>query len=182
MEKKVAVIRKCKKGDSVEGKPICLYTHDGSRLLGRHPSVESARKQEAAIKAQGNLKELITAFDTGSDDFDANLSQEILNDMDAWSSAELVEYAKELKNKGLFASPEEFETLSSEASEVAHEPINFATLDEVLGFMEWDQTNAVKNELMAIIIGLIRDDDEEQTNWKEDLQIKYVSQGSVSFS
>jgi len=53
--KLTAVIRKCKKGDAQKNKPICLYTHDGSRLLGRHPSVESAKKQESAIKAQGSL-------------------------------------------------------------------------------------------------------------------------------
>lgn len=48
-----AVIRKCKEGDSEKGKPWCLYTHDGSKLLGRHPTKESARQQEEAIKAQG---------------------------------------------------------------------------------------------------------------------------------
>ena len=50
MPAKVAVIRKCKKGDSEEGKPWCLYTHDNSRLLGRHPSKESAEKQERLIQ------------------------------------------------------------------------------------------------------------------------------------
>jgi len=59
---KVAVIRKCKKGDSEEGKPWCLYTHDGSRLLGRHPSKESAVKQEQAIKAQGRLAKVIAVL------------------------------------------------------------------------------------------------------------------------
>lgn len=56
---KIAVIRKCKAGDSEEGKPWCLYTHDGSKLLGRHPSKESARKQESAIKAQGRLQKVV---------------------------------------------------------------------------------------------------------------------------
>jgi hypothetical protein len=50
---KKAVIRKCKEGDAQEDKPWCLYTHDGKKLLGRHPSKESAVKQEQAIKAQG---------------------------------------------------------------------------------------------------------------------------------
>lgn len=49
-----AVIRKCKKGDSEEGKPWCLYDHVGDKLLGRHPSKASARKQEAAIKANAS--------------------------------------------------------------------------------------------------------------------------------
>ena len=60
--KKVAVIRKCKSGDAEEGKSWCLYTHDGSKLLGRHPSKESAEKQEAAIKAQGKLHTVISAL------------------------------------------------------------------------------------------------------------------------
>jgi len=47
-----AVIRKCKKGDGEAGKPWCLYTKDGKRLLGRHKSKEAAHKQEAAIKAR----------------------------------------------------------------------------------------------------------------------------------
>ena len=53
-----AIIRKCKSGDAEEGKPWCLYTHDGSRLLGRHPSKESALKQERAIKAKGGSRHL----------------------------------------------------------------------------------------------------------------------------
>jgi hypothetical protein len=53
--KKIAVIRKCKEGDAKEGKPWCLYDHKGEKLLGRHPSKESARKQESAIKAQASL-------------------------------------------------------------------------------------------------------------------------------
>lgn len=45
------VIRKCRKEDEESGKPWCLYTHDGKRLLGRHPSKESAINQEKAVKA-----------------------------------------------------------------------------------------------------------------------------------
>jgi len=54
---KKAVIRKCKSGDAQEGKPICLYSHEG-KLLGRHPSKESAVKQEQAIKAHSGSKHL----------------------------------------------------------------------------------------------------------------------------
>lgn len=52
-----AVIRKCKSGDAEEGKPYCLYSHEG-KLLGRHPSKEAAVKQEQAIKAKGGSKHL----------------------------------------------------------------------------------------------------------------------------
>ena len=52
-----AIIRKCKDGDAEKGKPICLYSHEG-KLLGRHPSEESALKQERAIKAKGGSKHL----------------------------------------------------------------------------------------------------------------------------
>lgn len=45
-----AVVRKCRKGDGKAGKPWCLYTKDGSRLLGAHASKQDAYKQEAAIK------------------------------------------------------------------------------------------------------------------------------------
>ena len=52
-----AIIRKCKPGDAEEGKPVCLYSHEG-KLLGRHPNEESARKQERAIKSKGGSKRL----------------------------------------------------------------------------------------------------------------------------
>jgi len=54
---KNAIIRKCKSGDAQEGKPWCLYSHE-NKLLGRHPSEEAAKKQEAAIKAKGGSKHL----------------------------------------------------------------------------------------------------------------------------
>lgn len=49
-----SVIRPCKKKDkdSRPGKEqkVCLYTSDGSKLLGRHPSKEKALRQERAIQ------------------------------------------------------------------------------------------------------------------------------------
>lgn len=54
MFNRIAVIRKCKpedKDDRPDSKQVwCLYTHDGSKLLGRHPSKESAEAQERAIQ------------------------------------------------------------------------------------------------------------------------------------
>ncbi len=47
------VIRRCRKGDAQDGKSVCLYTHDGKRLLGRHRSRASAERQERAVKAHG---------------------------------------------------------------------------------------------------------------------------------
>jgi hypothetical protein len=61
--RRVAVIRKCKKGDSAEGKPWCLYTKDGSKLLGRHPTKESAEKQERAIQVSKHGNYLTAAID-----------------------------------------------------------------------------------------------------------------------
>jgi len=49
------MIKKCRKGDGKAGKPWCLYTKDGSRLLGAHKSQEDCYKQEAAIKAHGSM-------------------------------------------------------------------------------------------------------------------------------
>jgi hypothetical protein len=52
-----AIVQKCRKGDGKNG-PWCLYTKDGSRLLGSHPSKEAAIKQEQAIqihKAKGSV-------------------------------------------------------------------------------------------------------------------------------
>jgi hypothetical protein len=59
--KKLAVIRKCKSGDAEEGKPWCVYNKEGTKLLGRHPSKESAEKQLAAIEISkhGDLKKAI---------------------------------------------------------------------------------------------------------------------------
>ena len=50
MHEVTAIVKKCRKGDGKAGKPWCLYTKDGSRLLGAHASQEDAYKQEAAIK------------------------------------------------------------------------------------------------------------------------------------
>lgn len=49
---RVAIVKKCKKGDAKEGKDICLYSHDG-KLLGRHKTKEDAYKQEYAIQKNG---------------------------------------------------------------------------------------------------------------------------------
>ncbi len=54
-----AIVKKCRKEDSEPGKPICLYTKDGSRLLGRHKDKQSAYKQEAAIKAHGSVMAML---------------------------------------------------------------------------------------------------------------------------
>jgi len=49
-----AIIRRCPKKDK-DNRPsdkqkYCLYTSDGSKLLGRHPSKEKALRQERAIQ------------------------------------------------------------------------------------------------------------------------------------
>ena len=55
MPNKTAVIKKCKKSDIDPKKPkseqvYCLYTKDGSRLLGRHKTKSDAEAQERAIQ------------------------------------------------------------------------------------------------------------------------------------
>lgn len=52
-----AVIKKCREQDIDPDRPrseqkVCLYTKDGTKLLGRHPSKESAEKQERAIQTR----------------------------------------------------------------------------------------------------------------------------------
>jgi hypothetical protein len=51
---RTAVIQKCRKSDLDERPQAeqvwCLYSKDGKKLLGRHPSKESAQKQETAIQ------------------------------------------------------------------------------------------------------------------------------------
>jgi len=60
MPTRTSVIRKCKKGDAESGKPWCLYSKDGSKLLGRHPSEKAAREQEAAIQiSKHSVKRLL---------------------------------------------------------------------------------------------------------------------------
>lgn len=49
----LGVIRRCRKRDidpKRPGKKICLYDHQGRKLLGRHPSRASALRQERAIQ------------------------------------------------------------------------------------------------------------------------------------
>lgn len=50
----LGVIRKCRKGDRDPKRPksaqkVCLYGRKDRRLLGRHPNVNSAIRQERAI-------------------------------------------------------------------------------------------------------------------------------------
>lgn len=52
---RIAIVKRCEKGDGEDGKEVCLYSHSG-KLLGRHPNVESAKRQEAAIKAHEGRK------------------------------------------------------------------------------------------------------------------------------
>lgn len=54
-------IRRCKSRDFDPSRPKdeqvwCLYTKDGSRLLGRHPTKESAERQERAIQVSKHSK------------------------------------------------------------------------------------------------------------------------------
>lgn len=53
------MIKKCKKGDGKKGKPWCLYTKDGKRLLGAHKSEQDAYKQEAAIHAKSSVTAIL---------------------------------------------------------------------------------------------------------------------------
>lgn len=69
MEKR-AVIKKCPEKDIDPDRPrseqkICLYTHDGSRLLGRHPDRESAMRQERLIQMKKHGKFKLIAEKTG---------------------------------------------------------------------------------------------------------------------
>jgi uncharacterized protein len=50
-EEETKTIRKCKPEDTESGKPWCLYSSDGSKLLGRHATREECVAQEAAIEA-----------------------------------------------------------------------------------------------------------------------------------
>lgn len=52
MLRRIAIIKKCKKGDAKGDKVICLYSHDG-KLLGRHKDKASAYRQEYAIEKNG---------------------------------------------------------------------------------------------------------------------------------
>ena len=53
MEKQ-SIIQPCKERDKdsrpAKDQKVCLYTSDGKRLLGRHPSKEKALKQERTVQ------------------------------------------------------------------------------------------------------------------------------------
>lgn len=60
---KLATIKKCREEDK-DDRPEseqrwCLYTKDGSELLGRHPTKEEAMDQEAAIHANASVNRCI---------------------------------------------------------------------------------------------------------------------------
>lgn len=44
------IVKRCRKKDKQKGKPWCLYTHDGKRVLGHHKTPEDAYAQEKAIQ------------------------------------------------------------------------------------------------------------------------------------
>ena len=50
------IVRRAKKGDAKPGKPWCLYTKDGKRVLGHHKTAKDAYAQEAAIHHSENGK------------------------------------------------------------------------------------------------------------------------------
>ena len=54
-----ATIKKCKESDKKSSKDVyCVYDKAGDKLLGRHPSKESAEKQLAAIEINKHAKHL----------------------------------------------------------------------------------------------------------------------------
>jgi len=64
--RRLSVIKKCPQRDLDPDRPKreqvwCLYTSDGDRLLGRHPTKEKALAQERAIQVQkhGHLRQAI---------------------------------------------------------------------------------------------------------------------------
>ena len=51
----LGIIRKCRKRDRKSGVPVkkqqwCLWTSDGKRILGRHPTKKAALRQERLIQ------------------------------------------------------------------------------------------------------------------------------------
>lgn len=44
------IVKRCKKKDKKSGKPWCLYTKDGKRVLGHHATPHDAYAQEKAIQ------------------------------------------------------------------------------------------------------------------------------------
>lgn len=44
------IVKRCRKGDKKKGKPWCLYTKDGKRVLGHHKTPADAYAQEKAIE------------------------------------------------------------------------------------------------------------------------------------
>jgi hypothetical protein len=44
------IVKRCKNGDKKSGKPWCLYTKDGKRVLGHHKTAQDAYAQERAIQ------------------------------------------------------------------------------------------------------------------------------------
>jgi len=54
-----ATIKKCHEADKESSKDVyCVYNKAGDKLLGRHPSKESAEKQLAAIEISKHAKRL----------------------------------------------------------------------------------------------------------------------------
>lgn len=68
-----ATIRRC-------GSQWCLYTHDGSRLLGKHETKEKALRQERAIKAHGALT---TTLDEVAEQLEARGAVDLAQAVDA---------------------------------------------------------------------------------------------------
>jgi hypothetical protein len=192
--KKIAVIRKCKKGDAEEGKPWCLYTHDGSKLLGRHPSRESAEKQEAAIKAQGRLAYFIKAVDwerlreeygehkeEHMPDPDEGLDEAIYEEFLEMSLDDFLKYyLEEYYKEGLIPEEDlEYFSLFTEAYETAAQITDFEQLKQ---FLIENANEPVGKDLLADIAGdiawkIVNDSrfKEAKEEWKDHLTTKFMS-------
>ena len=199
--KKIAVIRKCKKGDAEEGKPWCLYMHDGSKLLGRHPSKESAEKQEAAIKAQGRLSTVYKVLNLKADDGYRSLKhqmeerygeypedfepitpdpdndyidgiQEVLME-NVGIDAFVNEYVKMYFEEGVLTD-EDWKYINEEASKIFERPIEIDNCDELKMLMEQgDEGHDVKSTVVDLIAYNIVKDKKNKA-WLDDwLDILY---------
>ncbi len=93
----IAAVQKCKKGDGKTGKPWCLYTKDGSRLLGAHKSEEDAYKQEAAIHAAMSEAAIAATLDVVAEELEDRDEEDLAIEVDR--VAESIKPADALEDK-----------------------------------------------------------------------------------
>jgi len=111
-----ATLRKC-------GSKWCLYTKDGSRLLGKHETKEKALAQERAIKARQAAGAVIAMLDSIATELEQRRSS-LARLVDATSEDVLEQREQVLEETGFADIMKRDEDVAQDVYDTHYEPID----------------------------------------------------------